>query len=152
VAKLYFEDFVAGSVTEYGPRLLTREQIIAFAAEFDPQPMHLDEQAARTSMVGGLCASGWHGCSLMMRMMADGFVLNSSSMGSPGVDEVQWLAPIRPGTQLTLRAHVLETRVSKSKPDRGFVKFLFELLDGSGRALITMSSSLMVARREQGAS
>ena len=95
--KLYFEDFQPGAVNEYGPRLVSREEIIAFAAEFDPQPMHLDEEAARASMLGGLAASGWHTCCMMMRMVADGFVLNSASMGAPGIDEVRWLAPLRPG-------------------------------------------------------
>src|SRR5690348_4459796 len=112
--KLYFEDFKPGSVTEYGPRLVTREEIVAFAAEFDPQPMHLDEEAARVSMLGGLAASGWHTCCLLMRMAADGFILNSASMGAPGVDEVKWLRPLRPGTRVTLRVNVLESRVSNS--------------------------------------
>ena len=80
--KLYFEDFKPGSVSEYGPRPITREEIVAFAAEFDPQPMHLDEDAARATMLGGLAASGWHTCSLVMRMMCDGFLLQSSSMGA----------------------------------------------------------------------
>src|SRR5690348_5839361 len=114
MAKLYFEDFKPGSVTEYGPRLVTREEIVAFAAEFDPQPMHLDEEAARSSMLGGLAASGWHTCCLLMRMAADGFILNSASMGAPGVDEVKWLRPLRPGTRVTLRVNVLESRVSNS--------------------------------------
>ena len=99
--KLYWEDFTKGSVAEYGPRLVSREEIIAFAAEFDPQPFHLDEDAARASMFGGLAASGWHSCSLLMRIIADGFLVNSSSMGSPGVNEVRWLAPVRPSDRLT---------------------------------------------------
>jgi acyl dehydratase len=115
VSKAYWEDFTAGSVTDYGPRLVTREEIIAFAAEFDPQPMHLDEDAARLSMLGGLAASGWHSCCLLMRMMTDGFLLDSSSMGAPGVDEVRWLKPVRPGDRLTLRVQVMETRASKSR-------------------------------------
>ena len=127
--KLHWEDFQPGAVAVYGPRLVTREEIVAFAAEFDPQPMHLDEAAASATMLGGLAASGWHTCCLLMRMIADGFLVNSSSMGGPGVDEVRWLKPLRPGTHIRVRATVLDTRASNSRPERGFVKFLFEVLD-----------------------
>ena len=120
--KLHWEDFTPGAVAVYGPRLVTREEIVAFAAEFDPQPMHLDEAAARATLLGGLGASGWHICCLLMRIIADGFVLDSSSMGAPGVDEVRWLKPMRPGTQIRVRATVLDTRASKSRPDMGFVQ------------------------------
>ena len=105
LSKLYFEDFQPGHTTEYGPRLVTREEIIAFAAQYDPQPMHLDEAAGQKSLLGGLGASGWHSCGIMMRMICDGFMLNSASMGAGGVDEVQWLRPIRPGDRLTLARH-----------------------------------------------
>jgi acyl dehydratase len=147
MTKLYWEDFKTGAVTEYGPRLVTREEIVAFAAEFDPQPMHLDEETARATMLGGLAASGWHTCCLAMRIIADGFILNSSSMGAPGIEEVKWLAPLRPGSNLIVRAHVLETRASKSRPEMGVVKFLFETLDGNGTLVMTMATSLMFRRR-----
>ena len=147
--KLYFEDFQQGAVSEYGPRLVTREEIVAFAAEFDPQPMHLDEEAARASMLGGLAASGWHTCCLMMRLAADGFILNSASMGAPGVDEVRWLAPLRPGKSITLRTKVLETRVSSSRPEMGFVKMLFEVIDDSGVTVMALNTSLIMGRREK---
>jgi acyl dehydratase len=137
-------------VTEYGPRRVTREEIVGFAAEFDPQPMHLDEEAARATMLGGLSASGWHACCILMRLLADGIVLNSSSMGAPGVDEVRWLRPIRPGDELTLRATVLETRVSNSRPDMGFVRCLFELRSAAGQTVMTLTSSLMMGRRGDG--
>ena len=107
--KLHWEDFQPGAVAIYGPRLVTREEIVAFAAEFDPQPMHLDEAAASATMLGGLGASGWHTCCLLMRMIADGFILDSSSMGGPGVEEVRWLAPLRPGTRIRVRSTVLDT-------------------------------------------
>ena len=145
--KLYWEDFTPGRVAEYGPRVVTREEIVGFAAEFDPQPMHLDEEAARATMLGGLSASGWHACCLLMRMCADGFVLNSSSMGAPGVDEVRWLKPIRPGDALTLRTTVIETRASNSRPDMGFVRCLFELRTAAGDAVMTLTTSLMMGRR-----
>src|SRR4051794_41837047 len=117
--------------------------MIGFAAEFDPQPMHLDEEAARRTMMGGLCASGWYACCILMRMSADGFILNSSSMGAPGVDEVKWLAPIRPDDELTLRATVRDTRVSNSRPDMGFVRFDLELFKGKARRVLTLTKSML---------
>ena len=147
MAKRYFEDFAVGMVIEHGPRLVTREEIVAFAAEFDPQPMHLDEEAARNSILGGLAASGWHTCCLLMRMACDGFVLDSSSMGAPGVDEVKWLKPLRPGTHITLRTTVLEIRTSKSRPEMGFVKVLMEVLDDEGGRIMTLTTSMLMGRR-----
>jgi acyl dehydratase len=144
---LHWEDFVVGNVARYGPRTITREEILAFAAEFDPQPMHADEEAARATMLGGLVASGWHTCALAMRMMADGFVLASASMGSPGVDEVRWLRPVRPGDSLTVRSTVLETRPSASRPGMGFIKFRHEMLDQADNCVMTLVSSMMIARR-----
>ena len=147
MAKLYFEDFKPGSVTEHGPRLVTREEIVAFAAEFDPQPMHLDEEAARASMLGGLAASGWHTCCLMMRMACDSFVLDSSSMGAPGVDEVKWLKPLRPGTHITLRTKVLDARASSSRPEMGFVQVSMEVLDDERELLMLLTTSMIMGRR-----
>src|SRR6195256_6754788 len=118
--KLHWEDFTAGQVAEYGPQTVTAEEIKAFAAEFDPQPMHLDEEAARQSLVGGLCASGWHTCAIMMRIVADGFILDSSSIGATGCEEIKWLAPVRPGDRLRVRMEVLATRASARRPDKGF--------------------------------
>ena len=146
MSKLHFEDFSPGRVFEHGPRRVTREEILAFAAEFDPQPMHLDEAAARASMLGGLSASGWHACCILMRMSTESFVLNSASMGAPGVDEVRWLAPIRPGDQLTFRATVLETRGSRSRPDMGLVRLSFELFNQAGERATCLITSLMIGR------
>jgi acyl dehydratase len=147
VAKLYFEDFSAGQVAEYGDALVTAEEIKAFAAEFDPQPMHLDEEAARATMIGGLCASGWHTCGLMMRMAVDGYLLNSSSMGSPGVEEVRWLAPVRPNDRLRVRVTILETRGPRSRPDFGFVRTQFEVLNAASTVVMMATTSLMFGRR-----
>jgi acyl dehydratase len=147
MAKRYYEDFAPGMVIEHGPRPVTREEIVAFAAEFDPQPMHLDEEAARNSILGGLAASGWHTCALLMRMACDSFVLDSNSMGAPGVDEVKWLKPLRPGTNITLRAEVLETRISKSRPERGFVKLRMDILDEDGAAIMMLTTSMIMAVR-----
>ncbi len=116
---LTFEDFPPGHFGTFGPRRVTREEILAFAAEFDPQPMHLDEEAAKRTMLKGLSASGWHLCSIMMRMMCDGYIGRTASLGSPGVNEVRWLAPLRPGDDLTLDVEVTEARVSRSRPETG---------------------------------
>jgi acyl dehydratase len=148
MAKLYWEDFKQGAVNEYGPRVVTREEIIAYAAEFDPQPMHLDEAAARATLLGGLSASGWHTCCLMMRIIADGFVTESSSMGSGGIDEVRWLAPVRPGDALTVRVKVLQTRASNSRPNLGLVTLFYETLNQSGQTVMTLTNTMMFGRRQ----
>jgi acyl dehydratase len=144
---LHWEDFTAGNVACYGPRTITREEILAFAAEFDPQPMHADEEAARATMLGGLVASGWHTRALLMRIIADGFVLASASMGSPGVEEVRWLKPVRPGASLTVHSTVLEVRPSAKRPGMGFIRFRHEMLDQAEDCVITLVSSMMIARR-----
>ncbi len=150
--KLFWEDFTPGRAFEHGPRRLPREEMIAFAAEFDLQPMHLDEAAARQTMLGGLSASGWYLCYIVMRMCVDAFVGRSSSMGAPGVDEVRWLLPVRPDDELRLRATVLDTRISKSRPDMGFVRFEFELFNAAGKWVMSLTTSLMLGRREKAAS
>jgi acyl dehydratase len=146
--KLHWEDFVPGAVAIYGPRLVTREEIVAFAAEFDPQPMHLDEAAAAGTLLGGLGASGWHTCCLMMRIIADGFLLDSSSMGAPGIEEVRWLTPLRPGTHIRVRSTVLEVRASKSRPEMGLAKMNFEVLDDADAIVMTLITTFMLGRRE----
>jgi acyl dehydratase len=146
--KLYFEDFQPGAVAIYGPRLVTREEIVAFAAEFDPQPMHLDEAAGRGTMLGGLGASGWHMCCLFMRVIADGFIVNSSSMGGPGIDELRWLKPLRPGTRIRVRARVIGTRASKSRPEVGLVTSAYEMLDEADVSLMTLTATQMFGRRQ----
>jgi acyl dehydratase len=147
VSQLFWEDFVAGSVAKYGPRILARDEIVAFAAAYDPQPMHLDEAAASASMLGGLAASGWHSCCVLMRMLSDGFITHTNFLGAPGVEEVKWLVPVRPGEPLTARATALETRVSRSRPQMGWVKFRFDLLDSAGKRLMTMTMNFMLGRR-----
>jgi acyl dehydratase len=149
--KLYWEDFQPGAVAIYGPRLVTREEIVAFAAEFDPQPMHLDEAAAGATLLGGLAASGWHSCCLLMRIIADGFLLDSASMGAPGVEEARWLKPLRPGTRIRVRTTVLESRASNSRPDMGLVRIQSELLDEADAVITTMTATQMLIRRQPGA-
>ncbi len=145
--KLHWEDFQPGTVAIYGPRLVTREEIVAFAAEFDPQPMHLDEIAANGTLLGGLGASGWHTCCLMMKIIADGFLRNSTSMGAPGIEEVRWLAPLRPGTTIRVRSTVLDSRASKSRPEMGLTKMNFEVLDDADAVLMTLITTFMLGRR-----
>ncbi len=147
---LTFEDFPPGRFGTYGPRRVTREEILAFAAEFDPQPMHLDEEAARHTMLKGLSGSGWHLCSLTMRMMFDGFIGRTASLGSPGVDELRWLSPLRPDDEVTLEVDVLEARASRSRPETGIVTFKVVARNAAGQALCEMVSPIIVKRREAG--
>jgi acyl dehydratase len=144
---LSFEDFPPGRFGSYGPRHVTRGEIIAFAEEFDPQPMHLDEEAAKRSMLKGLSGSGWHLCSIMMRMMFDFYIGRTASLGSPGVNEMRWLAPLRPGDDLTLDVEVVEARVSRSRPDTGIVTFKCDVRNAAGQRLAEMTSPIIVKRR-----
>jgi acyl dehydratase len=145
---LTFEDFTQGRFGSFGPRHVSREEIIAFAAEFDPQPMHLDEEAARESMLRGLSGSGWHLCSLTMRMLFDGFISRTASLGSPGVNEVRWLSPLRPGDDLMLDVDVVEARVSNSRPETGIVTFKCAVRNKAGEALCEMVSPIIIKRRD----
>lgn len=151
VSIIHFEDFVVGSVAEHGRRRVTREEIIAFAAEFDPQPMHMDEDFARTTMLGGLAASGWHTIAIGMRLIVDAFMGNAASLGSPGIDEVRWLKPVRPDDELTLRYTVLETRPLKSRPAWGLVRFRFELVNQNREVVSIQENVNLFGRRESGA-
>ena len=144
---LTFEDFQPGHFATLGPRHVTREEIISFAAEYDPQPMHLDEEAGRRSLAGGLSGSGWHMCALAMRMQVDGIIGRADSLSGLGVDEVKWLAPLRPGDDLTLEVHVDDARVSKSRPDTGIVKVRAEMFNASGERLMTIVSNGLFRRR-----
>jgi acyl dehydratase len=144
---LTFEDFPPGHFGTFGPRHVTREELLAFAAEFDPQPMHLDEEVAKQSMLKGLAGSGWHLGSITMRMMFDGFIGRTASLGSPGVNELRWLAPLRPGDDLTLDVEVTEARVSRSRPETGIVTFKATIRNAAGQVLCEMISPIIVGRR-----
>lgn len=148
---LSFEDFTPGHFGRFGPRRVTREEIIAFAREYDPQPMHLDERAAQASMLKGLSGSGWHLGSLMMRMLCDGFLLKTKSLGSPGIEEMRWMSPLRPGDDLLLDVDVVEARVSKSRPETGIVTFKCYMRNGHGQMLAEMVSAIIIGRRDQAA-
>jgi acyl dehydratase len=143
----YYEDFAVGDVIELGSRTIGKEQILAFAREFDPQYFHTDEDAAKRSIYGGLVASGWHTGSLAMRLLYEGFVQHIVSMGSPGVDELHWLKPVRPGDTLSGRYTVLETVPSRSKPDRGIVRGLTELRNQHGEVVLTVKGMSLIGRR-----
>ena len=144
---LSFEDFPPGHFGTFGPRHVTREEMLAFAAEFDPQPMHLDEAAASQSMLRGLSGSGWHLGSIMMRMMFDGYIGRTASLGSPGINELRWLAPLRPGDDLMLDVDVVEARVSRSRPDTGIVTFRCSVRNAAGQVLCDWVSPIIVQRR-----
>ena len=148
----YFDDISVGDRMELGTHTFTAEDIKTFAAQYDPQPMHLDEEAARATMLGGLGASGWHTCCVMMKMVADGVLLDSASMGAPGIEEVKWLKPVRPGDSLTVRGSVLSARASQSKPDRGFVNFLWEVFNDRDEKVMTLICPQMLLRRNANAS
>jgi acyl dehydratase len=146
-----FEDFVPGEITTYGRYPVTKEEVIAYAAEFDPQPFHLDEEAGRASMLGGLAASGWHSCAIMMRINYDGFMNGSTSMGSSGIEEVRWLKPVFPGDVLSVRREILEARPSASRPSMGIVRFRFELTNQNGDVVMVQVNPIFFGRRIPGA-
>jgi acyl dehydratase len=135
--KLHHEDLAVGKPYVFGHKVVTKDEIIAFGRAFDPQPMHTDEEAAKASPVGGLCASGWHTCAIMMRMLVDGLFGQVVSLGSPGVDEVRWMRPVRPGDVLSARYTVQEKRVLASRPDVGLSKVLVEAVDANGEVPAT---------------
>jgi acyl dehydratase len=143
----YFEDFTPGQTIELGRRSITRDEIIAFAREFDPQPFHLDEEAAKTTIYGGLIASGWHTAAISMRLLYDGLVKDTVSLGSPGVDELRWVKPVRPGDTLSGRLTVLECVPSRSKPDRGIVRSTIEMLNQHGEVVVTSKGMSLFGRR-----
>ncbi len=134
----FFEDYRPGEVIEFGEHLVTEEEILEYAKRYDPQPFHVDDKAAAESIFGGLIASGWMTGSIMMRLMVDHFVAPISSMGSPGVDEVRWLKPVRPGDRLHARVTVLETKRSQSKPDRGIVQVQQEMINQRGETVMSL--------------
>jgi len=136
---LYFEDFPVGHVSTFGAYEVTLQEIKAFAGEFDPQPFHLDEAAGARSVAGALSASGWHTTAICMRMMYDGYVGKSASMGSPGVDEVKWLQPVFAGDVLSVRRTTLEARISSSRPKMGIIRSHWEVMNQAGEVKLEMT-------------
>lgn len=133
----WLDDFHAGDVFEFGDEAVTAEEIVAFASRFDPQPFHLDAAEGAKTHFGGLVASGWHTASLMMRMLVRHFIPRASSLGSPGIDELRWLRPVRPGDRLRARLTVIEVKPSRSKPDRGVLHQRTEVLNQHGETVMT---------------
>jgi acyl dehydratase len=146
--KLHFEDFPVGKVRELGPTApLTRDEIVAFARQYDPQRFHVDEDAARASAFGGLVASGWQTCGLAMRLYVDAVLSRAASQGSPGVEQVRWTRPVRPGDVLRLRVEVLEARPSASKPHLGLVRSRWQMTNQAGEVVMEMEGWGMFRRR-----
>jgi len=148
--KRYFEDYPIGEITEFGDYPVTEQEIVDFAKRYDPQPFHTDPAAARDSNFGGLIASGWMTASAAMRMMVDHYISPLSSMGSPGVDELRWLRPVRPGDRLRMRVTVVESRRSQSKPDRGMLRFAWEMVNQDNTQVMTMNGWGMYKARDAG--
>ncbi len=145
----YFEDYIAGAEQEVGSVSLSEAEIIEFASKYDPQDFHIDPEKAATGPFGGLIASGWHTAAVVMRLLVDRYLDSASSLGSPGVDELRWLAPVRPGDVLTVRAKVLHTRRSDSKPDRGLVHTSAEIFNQDGVMVMSMKAVNVVACRQR---
>jgi acyl dehydratase len=148
----YFEDYVPGTVVTYGPIEVSADEIIDFARRYDPQEFHVDPERAASGPFGGLVASGWHTAAMMMRVLVNRYLSRVASLGSPGVDELRWLAPVRPGDRLWVRIAVLEARRSRSKPDRGMLRSLIEVCSESGDVLMTVKAMTLMLCRDPGAS
>jgi acyl dehydratase len=143
-----FEDFTVGRTFELGSRVVDREEGLAFARAYDPQPLHLDEEAANASVLGGLSVSGWHTCAMVMRLMCDAYLLDSTSQGSPGIDNLRWLKPVRPGDTIRVRMTVQESKASRSRPSIGLVRSFWEVLNQDDAVVMTMEGWGMFGRRK----
>jgi len=145
----YFEDYVPGTVCEFGDVRVTESEIIEFARCFDPQYIHIDPGAAMQGPFGGLIASGWHTAAMMMRLVAENFLPEKASLASPGIDELRWLRPVRPGDVLRLRVTVLEATRSRSRPDRGVVRTFMEVLNQDREVVMSLKPMNIIASRSQ---
>src|SRR3984957_18806520 len=145
---LYFEDFPPREVVEYGGIDVSVDEIIAFAREYDPQPFHTDEDAARASM-GGLIASGWHTSALLLRMNCDAFLMRTTILEEAGVEEVRWQRPVRPGDRLPVRRHTVARRLREDRTGAGEIEFLYEVVNQGGEAAMTQRSVLLIGQRPQ---
>ncbi|HEV8678591.1 MAG TPA: MaoC family dehydratase [Stellaceae bacterium] len=143
----YFEDYPAGAVFTAGAISASEAEIIDFARKYDPQAMHTDPEAAARGHFGGLIASGWHTGAMMMRLFADNFLSPASSVASPGLDELRWLKPVRPGDVLSLRVTILEARLSRSRPDQGIIRSLVEVLNQDGDAVMSLKPISLIRAR-----
>jgi acyl dehydratase len=146
----YLEDYQEGAVHEFGPIGISQEEIIEFGRKYDPQAFHTDPEAAKQSIYGGLIASGWQSCALFMRLFVEHYLPGKASLGSPGVDELRWLKPVRPGDQLFLRVTVRQVKPSTSKPDRGALFSWCEMLNQDKEVVSTMLAINLISYRRQG--
>ena len=144
----FFEDYQEDTVIEMGPVYVEEDELIEFALRYDPQPMHIAPEAAKAGPYKGLIASGWYTCALVMRELVNNYFSPSSSLGSPGIDELQWLRPVRPGDRLKVRATILETKLSRSKPDRGLVRTLVEALNQQHEKVVSFKALNFMLRRK----
>lgn len=149
--KYYWEDMHPGDVRDLGTITPTREEIIAFAIQFDPQPFHLDDEAAQASVFGALCASGWHTCSMAMRLMVTNFLHQAASLGSPGLENIKWLKPVLPGDTLRLEHSIIETRPMSKRPDVGLVRTEWNMFNQHGDKVLHMEGWGMFRRRQPAA-
>ena len=147
----YWEDMTVGTVIDLGTVTPSREAIVDFARQFDPQPFHLDDEAAKASVFGGLCASGWHTCSMAMRLMVTNFLLESSSQGSPGLENIKWLKPVFPGDTLRLQHTVIESRPMTKRLDVGLVRTVWAMFNQRGEQVLHMEGWGMFRRKTPGA-
>lgn len=147
----YFEDYQVGETAEFGDYPITEREIVEFASKYDPQPFHVDPEAGARTIYGGLISSGWMTGSVMMRMLVDHFISPLSSMGSPGIDEVRWHKPVRPGDRLHMRVTILEKRRSESKPDRGVIRVLQEAVNQDGETVMSFRGMGMYKCRDAAA-
>ena len=145
----WFEDYVPGAVHDLGSVVVDEQEVIAFARQFDPQPFHLDKERAEHSTFGGLIASGWHTACMAMRLIVDHYLSEASSEGSPGIDELRWLRPVRPGDQLTVRITILDARRSRSRPERGIVRSQIDTLNQDGEVVMHLTSTIFIRCRNQ---
>jgi len=146
----WFDDFRVGERFEFGDYLVTADEIVEFAQRYDPQPFHLDGEAASRSHFGGLIASGWMSCAVLMRLVCDHFIPPASAMGSPGIDELRWLQPVRPGDRLRAAVEVMAVKASQSKPDRGVITAQQALINQHGERALTLIGRGMYRRRWAG--
>ena len=145
----WFEDYVPGAVHDLGSVVVDEQEVVAFARQFDPQPFHLDQERAEKSAFGGLVASGWHTACMVMRLMVDHYLSEVSSEGSPGIDELRWLRPVRPGDQLLARITILDARRSRSRPERGVVRSQIETLNQDGQVVMHLTFAVFIRCRNR---
>lgn len=143
----YFEDYVEGAVHSYGSAMVDPDEQMAFSKRFDPQTMHIDPEGAANGPFGGIIASGWYTAGLMMRMLVDHFLTHVASMSSPGLDELRWLKPVRPGDVLSVRTTILKATPSRSKPDRGAVTTFNEVINQNGEVVMSLKAVNIIGRR-----